>query len=56
MNRLHFPLDPIDAIALIGLAILAVGVALISIPAALIVVGAALLAYAILATRTGGTT
>ncbi len=48
-------LDPMDAIAISGLALLACGVALISIPAALIVVGLSLLTYAILATRTGGT-
>lgn len=48
-------IDPLDLLAVLGLAVLATGVGLVFIPAALIVIGAALLAYAILATRSGDT-
>lgn len=53
MNRLP-PVPPVswlDALAVVGLALLALGVGLVSIPAALVVVGAALLLFAILASR-----
>lgn len=55
MKRIQ--IDPIDALALVGLALIALGVAYrIGSDVALIVVGGAFLIYAILATRTGGTT
>jgi hypothetical protein len=50
MHRLR-PVDPIDLVALIGLAALALGVALVYYPAAFIVVGGLLLLYAVMASR-----
>ncbi len=51
MKRLRIPLDPNDAVALVGLIALTIGAGLIYVPAAFVVVGSLLLIYAVLATR-----
>ena len=54
MTRIR--IDPLDALALIGLVFIAAGVAVRwGADIAAIVVGAAVLAYTILVTRSGGT-
>lgn len=49
MKRIR--IEPLDALAAIGLGLLALGVGLVSVPAALAIVGSALLLYAVLASR-----
>lgn len=46
-------IDPIDAVALASVAVVAVGAAMVYVPAAFIVVGALGLAYAVAASRGG---
>lgn len=43
--------DPLDILALLGLAVLTVGVGMVFVPAALVVLGSLVLVYAILASR-----
>lgn len=51
MRRIAPAVDPLDVLALLGVAILTIGVGMVFIPAALVVLGALLLVYAILASR-----
>lgn len=51
MSRLNLPLELVDVLGLVALALLAIGVAGYDVRAAFIVVGGLLLLYALLASR-----
>ncbi len=51
LRRVADQIDPVDALAVLGVAVLALGAAMIYVPAAFIVVGGLALLYAIAASR-----